>query len=341
VTNSIAVKVAEGSQPPQVWLDLLTAADAVSFFHEELWVRAVSSHMPAITGQWLIARNEGRVVGGLALTRRTKGPLHAWEGHHAGTPGWPVLIAGLPADIQAETLHALLEASTTLGRGPRSLGLGLTLPPAWDQRLAPTLSALGFQRSPVHAAVLPLIGGLDHVEMHVLKKNRRNERNRSLKAGCVASCREDTTDLSEFHAIYRTACQGWGVPPVPEELCADLLTDGSGKVFLTAIHFEGQLIGGHLCLRDGDMVTAWLGATSADHKHLFPSTVLIWTDIQEACRRGAAWLDLGGHGGQAGVANFKKLLGAETIERGLWQVAPTTTRILRGAVDRLRRRGGA
>ncbi|MBU1074037.1 hypothetical protein KKG45_12395, partial [bacterium] len=82
----------------------------------------------------------------------------------------------------------------------------------------------------------------------------------------------------------------------------------------------------------------WLAATvPARSKEFFPSTLLVWTDLEEACRRGAAWLDLGAHGGQAGVANFKKLVGAEELIRGCYTRHAAGGRIWR-LTRRLRRR---
>lgn len=341
MTDGVDITLAEGPRPPKVWGDLLTSTARVSFFHEELWTRVIATHLPNFSGQWLIARLDGQPVGGLALIRRERGALRSWEGHHAGTPGWPVIRSDVSGDSRDRILDALVEAAAALGRGSRSLGLVLSLPPEWDERLGPSLKRHGFRRTGVPSAVLPLAGGIDHVEMNVFKGNRRNERNRAFKAGCLATCREGSEELKEFHVIYRDACTRWDVDPVPEEMCRDLLDDGSGKVFQISVHNEGRLIGAHLCLRDGDVVTAWIGATDPAARQLFPATVIVWTELQEACRRGAAWLDLGGHGGLSGVANFKKLLGAETIERGCWDLTPRPVRLARGLVERFGRRSGS
>lgn len=331
---------ADGPRPPAAWHALLRAADAVSFFHEEAWAAAVTAHLPGREGAWLLVLAGERPVAGLALVRSRRGPLHRWAGHEAGTPAAPLLAAGLAPDIREAALTALLRAAADLATAPGSLGLTLHLPPAWDARLGARLAALGFRRHDDPAAVLPLAGGLKHVEMHVLKKNRRNERNRAFKAGVTAEVREDDRHLDAFHALYARACAGWGVSPVPAAFCRDLLRDAGGKAFLVTAHLDGAVIGGHFCLRDGDRVTAWLGATDPDRNDRFPATVLIWADLQEACRRGAALLDLGGHGGQAGVRNFKKLLGAGTWPRARWERVPAAGRLAR-AVTGLRRRGSS
>lgn len=338
MASSADTILATGPRPPAAWGDLLRTAAEVSFYHEEPWAAAVTGHIPGCEGGWLLARQDGRPVAGLALVRTRRGPLHRWLGHYAGVPSPPLLAADLGPAGREAALLSLVQGCTDLAGRARCLGLALHLPPAWDAALARSLAARGFRRQDDPAAVLPLAGGLRHVEMHVFKKNRRNERNRAFKAGVRAEVHADDRHLAAFHAIYRDACRRWGSPPVPEAFCSDLLRDAAGKAFLVTAHRDDEVLGGHLCLRDGDQVTAWLGATAPARNDLFPATVLVWTDLQEACRRGAVRLDLGGHGGQAGVRNFKRLLGADTLRRGRWERTPPAARLLRSAAG-LRRRG--
>ena len=106
-----------------------------------------------------------------------------------------------------------------------------------------------------------------------------------------------------------------------------LLLRGRGGAFLSWVRCEGRVIGGHFNLHAGATVTAWVGATLPEHNDKFPATLLIWTDIEEACRRGAARLDLGGSGGVAGVARFKELLGAQEETRASWEIAAPAYRL--------------
>jgi CelD/BcsL family acetyltransferase involved in cellulose biosynthesis len=122
-----------------------------------------------------------------------------------------------------------------------------------------------------------------------------------------------------------------------------LLADGGGDVYCTTVRRDGALLGAHLCLQAGGTVTAWVGSTVDTARDstrggtddVFPATMLVWADLEEACRRGASRLDLGGHGGQRGVAQFKELLGALTLERAMWR---RTSRL--GAAAQAMRRGG-
>ncbi len=327
--------------PPDGWTHLMAAAGEVRFVHEPFWTRAVCDHLDDHDGRWLLVEQGGRPVAGIPLVVSRKGPLNLWEGHHQGVPTAPLLAEDLPPERRHAVLATLLDGCRQLALGSRVLAFSLYLDPLWDGSLGADLHGLGFRRSAVSTAGLPLIGGIDQVERTVLKKNRRNERNRALKMGCKAEISTAPEDLDAFQAIHAEAARRWGVPTVPAAMIRQLVSEGAGKVFLSLVRFEDRLIGGHFCWHDGDEIFAWLGATLPQHNDKFPATLLIWNDLEEACRRGASWLDLGGSGGLEGVSNFKKLLGAEERERGAWSLAPWSGRLLRGVHGLVTRRGRA
>jgi CelD/BcsL family acetyltransferase involved in cellulose biosynthesis len=125
--------------------------------------------------------------------------------------------------------------------------------------------------------------------------------------------------VREYYGIYERAARHWGVEPAPLALLEALLNDPEGRVFFICVRFEGKVIGGHLNLHFGDRVLAWNGVTDpALARSHFPSTLCFWGDLAEACRRGAAWLDMGGSGGVDSLLGFKKYFGAELQMRGLY-----------------------
>ncbi len=333
----VVVSVARGAEPPADWETLLAAAPAPGFTHRPIWTRALAEHLPGREGVWLLARDGDRPVAGLSLLETRRGPFRVVEGHFDGTCGAPLVAGDLPEDLARSAVAALVDALDARTRNPLNLTTALHLPAAWDRRLAPSLAQMGFRRTEVAVAVMPLSQGLEHVEYNLLKKNRRNERNKALRRGCVLDVTDDPAVLEAWYPLYRAAARRWGTEPIDRGLLADLLAGGGGEVFCTTVSFEGQLLGAHFNFVDGDTVIAWLAASARERsKELFPSTLLVWADLEEACRRGAAWLDLGAHGGQTGVANFKKLLGAEEIVRGSYVRHSAGGRVWR-TLRRLRR----
>jgi len=319
--------IAGGERPEPAW-ERLHAACGGGVAGVGAWTAALCAHLPRRAGVWATVAEGGEAVGGLGWLESARGPFRTLEAHHAGVPCDLLLHPGLDPVRRREVLAILLGAWTAAARAPRTLAATLHAEgPVADDVAAP-LAAAGFRRTVVPVAYFPLTQGLAHVEAHLLKKNRRNERNRSLRRGCATAVTSDPAIVDEFLPIYHAASRRWGASPLPSALLSGLLAGGGGRVYCTTVRREGVLLGAHLCLEAGGTVTAWVGSTVEDAHDVFPATLLVWADLEEACRRGAQRLDLGGHGGQQGVAQFKELLGALTLERAMWR---RTTRLAAAA----------
>lgn len=316
--------VTEEPRPPAEWERLVAGAPGATFFHTRLWTETLARCVPGATPLWWTARRGGDCLGGLVAVRRRRGPWSFLESHYAGTAGGPLVAGGLPPAEQDAVAAALLAAFARAGRRPGSLAASVAFAAAAGARWGEVAARAGLRPRLVPALVLPLAGGLAAVEYGVLPKNRRNERNRALRRGCTHGVSDDPAVCAEYYPIYLAAASRWGERPVPLALLQGLLRDGGGAVFLSWVRREGRLIGAHLCFHHGDEVVAWNGTTDPAHHDVFPATVLVWTDVVEACARGAARLDLGGSAGVGGVARFKELLGAAPENRLFcqWTAAP-------------------
>jgi len=332
--------VAVTHAPPAAWAEFLTSAAGVEFFHTTLWTESVTRHIPGCKPYWLSIRHDDRLVGGLVALRQRTGWFTRFVSSHEGTCGGPVVRGDLSTEFQEQIVATLLEryAESLTGRCLQlSFTWAATVVEQWD-RLA---QVAGWSGRTVPGAVIPLVGGLEHVERYIFKKNRRNERNRALKRGCISGVTRDPELLAQYYPIYLASARRWGITPTPLNLLQELLIDPGEHVFLSYVQYEDELIGGHVNFGWGRRVTAWNGATLAEHNDKFPATLLIWTDIVEACQRGAEILDLGGSGGIATLANFKKLLGASEEIRIHYQKTRRCYRWLRQARSLLRRRDGS
>ncbi|MBK9302722.1 MAG: GNAT family N-acetyltransferase [bacterium] len=315
---AVVLDFERGARPGPSWRRLRAACGG-GLAGAGFWTAALCDHLPRRTGVWATVAEAGEAVGGLGWLETARGPLRTLEAHHAGVPCDLLLHPDLDPARRRDVLAALLGAWTAAARAPLALAATLHAEgPAADD-VAASLAAAGFRRTAVPVAYFPLAQGLEHVEAHLLKKNRRNERNRSLRRGCATAVTSEPAVIDEFLPIYHAASRRWGARPLPAALLRGLLADGGGRVYCTTVRREGVLLGAHLCLEAGGTVTAWVGSTVEDPHDVFPATLLVWADLEEACRRGASRLDLGGHGGQQGVAQFKELLGALTLERAMWR----------------------
>jgi len=315
--------------PPDGWAALLADDPEATFFHTPLWSDALVRHAGGVTPLWFVAREAGRCLGGLSAVARRRGPLRLLQSHFDGTAGGPLVAPDLPEETRDAVAAALLAAWARAARRPDVAAASLILSTGADARWGDRLARAGWRRRDLPYAAIPLAGGPEAVAYGVLPKNRRNERNRALRRGCTAGVTDAAAVLAEYYPIYLAAARRWGVSPTPEALLRELLARGGGAAFLSWVRRDGRLIGGHVCFRHGAEVVAWNGATLPEHAEVFPATLLVWTDIVEACRGGAQRLDLGGSGGVAGVARFKELLGARFALRGRWETASPPYRLWR------------
>jgi hypothetical protein len=329
------LELAVTTDPPAGW-DELAAAAATDFFSSRLFVTAYARHHPGARVLWLGARRGKRLVGGLAAIGASRCGFSSWHSLPAGTSGGPLVNPDLAGDLHDLVGIELVERFAAELRG-RRVAAALNLASAADARWRVALVRRGWSHSAIPAAFIPTSGDLEHVEYSVLPKKRRNERNRGLRRGAVLGTSYDPDDAAAFYAIYGRAAGGWGGEPIPLPLIQQLLSEGQPAVFLCTVRYGGRLIGAHLNLQHGDRVTAWLGATLPEyHRELFPATLLIWQGIVECIERGCRTFDLGGHAGRTKLAEFKRHLGAETEQRGLYRRERAWWRQLR----RLRSRAG-
>ncbi|HPE05777.1 MAG TPA: GNAT family N-acetyltransferase [Thauera sp.] len=325
---------------PADWTDLLDADPAADAWHCPFWIEAVARHRPGTRPLWLVVRDGGRLVAGLAALE-TPGATGRLDSGPDGTAGGPVVRADLPAD-QAMAAARLLVDALLERRGGALRGCGISLNPGHEQRWSSLLAGdARFRRRDVASAVLDLEGGAEAAGAR-FNKAKRNERSRGLRRGVVAEVSTCAADLEAWHALHAQAAAHWGVAPLPLGLVRELVdhrpgADGAGA-FFTCVRLEGQVVGGHLNLHRGPWVTAWSGVTDpALARTHFPSTVAVWGDVEEACRRGARWLDLGASGGIDSLSEFKRSLGARMLPRG-WYLAES---LPRRALRRVLGQGGA
>ncbi|MFH1842900.1 MAG: GNAT family N-acetyltransferase [bacterium] len=325
---------------PAEWAEFLQDAAGVEFFHTTLWTESVTRQIPDCVQHWITVRCDEGLVGGLVALRQQTGWFQRLVSSHEGTCSGPLVRSDLPAALQEQIVATLLDRYAESLRG-RCLQVSFTWAAAAVQRWDRLAQVAGWSGQAVPGAVIPLEGGLEFVERHIFKKNRRNERNRALKRGCVAGVTQDPELLAQYYPIYLASARRWGITPTPLSLLRELLVAAGEHVFLSYVLFADELIGGHVNFHWGQRVTAWNGATLAEHNDKFPATLLIWTDISEACQRGATVLDLGGSGGIATLAKFKKLLGASEEARVHYQKTRRFHRWLRLGRSLLRRQDGS
>ncbi len=332
-----ALQVKRDDAPPLDWDLLLEAGGHADYFHTAHWTVCARDHHPGLDAFWLTARLDDKLVGGLAGVRRSK-PVMRWESNLEGTSGGPLIDASLSEIQRTFVFQALMEAYM----GLRGTGLGTTcvsLNHPQVELFGPLMrdSSWQWESQEIPAAVIPLAGGLEFIEMNLMKRNKRNERNRGLRRGARVEITNDPNVLADYYSIYEQASHRWNIPATPLSFLQALLADeglvqpGISRTFFTCILLEDKVIGGHLNLQFRDRVIAWNGVTDPQFaKTHFPATLAVWGDLVESCRRNASLLDLGGSGGVVSLEGFKKNFGATNEMRGHYVLDSRGMKLLRG-----------
>ncbi len=307
---------------PADWDDLVRLDPGAEYTHTAHWLNSVCKCYRESEPLVLTVRREGHLIAGLSAVMHKTRLLKRLDSSLEGTTGGPLLDSDLDREARERLFLLLTRTFGSLRQGPLT-ALGMALNAGAEESFGPLLrQESGWARQELATAVVSLAGGIADVEKNKLVNNKRNERNRGLRRGAEVFTTRDPKWLARYYPLYLRAARHWGVRPVPEALLRELLAGAqgpglAGDVFFTCATLEGKVIGGHLNLHLGDRVFAWNGVTDpAFARTHFPATLCVWGDLQEACRRGARWLDLGASDVAASLLSFKKFFGAELEMRG-------------------------
>jgi len=119
-----------------------------------------------------------------------------------------------------------------------------------------------------------------------------------------------------YYEMLRAASERWGIgqPHFPKALLDGLLLTGGNDVEIWFAEQDGHPIGGGIVLYGSQELFFWSAAMRPEYARLRPSNALNVALIRAACERGARWYNLGASEGLAGVARFKRGLGATEVE---------------------------
>jgi hypothetical protein len=325
---------------PDAWDGLLATAPAHDLTHTRAWLALLADTVPGASLRLLLATHAGQITGGLAAVARRRRGLDQLESSHEGQPGGPVLAGGLPAAVRQATLAALCRAYADL-LGGRTALVTQTLAEAQLLQEVPAVADARWQATDFTASVVDCRGGLEHVERELWTNNRRNERNRGLKRGCVLAVETDPAVVEEWYPLYRRVAVAWAQDPVPAALVAGALRRAPERFLMTTCRRDGELLGGHVLYRWDDRLVAWQSAVRPESlRELFTTTLLYWQDVTVTCTEGRQALDFGGNVGRDSLADFKRRCGGRPEPRRQLVAASRLGRLLRGVRGRLRRDRG-
>lgn len=200
------------------------------------------------------------------------GSYRIWSGwtHFPTSPGWT-------ADLDRSTIEKILKQVQRFRA--RSL--------LWQVRfdhgaLAQTLLSLGISHGQFPVYVLDLDGGHERVFARY-NATLRNEVRSARRRGVIVRHTSDLHDVLAYQVIYNKIAQDKNRPLLfPARMTLDLLKLGDVARFMVA-EYEGAIIGGLMCLRDGNTIYPLHIAHDRNYNHLFPGVALYDAAIKWAC----------------------------------------------------------
>lgn len=253
------------------------------------------------------------------VTRRIA-PLSMALALPLGLEGRPLALAGTPGPGH---LEALFDALDGCGRLDVAGGAGGSPPAAGEVSLQTT-------------HVLDLSPGFEELWAHAFGAKTRNMCRKAERGGVTVTPESRPEAVAVYQSLYRASALGWGysVPPYPDALFAALLSNEHAELWLARAGHEA--VAGAVMLRGSEDLLYWSGAMNREFRHLAPSNAIIRAVVEDACRRGIAYLDFGSSAGISGVETFKRSFGAQ--EREYRTVSLTTLRYRQ--LERARRAAG-
>jgi hypothetical protein len=329
------VRVRTQPDPPAGWDELVAADPASSPSHRSGLAEAFAAVRPGQTVEYLVAEDAIGLAGGVVLcASRVVGVewLHAL----------PMTLPGAPVARPScrDAVDAALAEAFAARAGAASLAGG-----EWVcYRPGAPVAEAHLERLPGEtrrhrAAVIDIRGG--GARRWESDKRERYELRRAARAGVRYA--EDPDALEACYALHLAQSRRWlGHRPLPLALLRRLLADpGRGRRPLARLfcaHGPRRLLGGLLVLDHEHETLAWWSGAHPEARGVAAFRSLVVWAIEWAAAAGRERFNLGGSAGLAGVASFKRALGAAEIEYPVRWLAPARTGSRARLVAALQRR---
>ena len=177
-----------------------------------------------------------------------------------------------------------------------------------------------------------------------LNTTKRRDVKLSQKEGAEIIDTKEPDDIKSYYYLlknlYRTKIK---TPLFPYEFFEKIINTSNGKLFV--IKFQGNVIGGSLCVSFSDQILYEWFVCGEDrkYKNIYPSTLATWAAIAYASENGIKYFDMMGAGKPEqdyGVREFKAKFGGKLVEHGrfLYLTRPFLYKIGKKAIEFIKKR---
>ncbi|MGV8083339.1 MAG: GNAT family N-acetyltransferase [Coriobacteriia bacterium] len=178
----------------------------------------------------------------------------------------------------------------------------------------------GFEATGDFTHVLPIERGSDAVFNSMSPKQRQKLR-RAANEGVRIEEHTDEYGVSQMYKLYRCSAARWGEQTTwlrPESFLRTAVSLGSRNVRILLTMIEDKPIGGQVDYLYGNVCSGGWRGFDYEYRDLYPNLAILWAAIDDACKRGMKWFDLGSSAGLEGVIESKERYGAVPIAYRRW-----------------------
>ncbi len=167
----------------------------------------------------------------------------------------------------------------------------------------------GVDKTHRECSMIDLTEGFDEYWAHGLSATRRKICRRN-RGEIIIRPLDNEGEVDRFYGIYLEESSKWGgVHPYPIDLFRELYRRRGGGVVIWGAFRGGRLLGGHVDMYFGKMAQAWQAGMSEESYEYGAGVLLVVAAVEEACRRGIRFFNLGSSGGNEGLLYFKRSMG--------------------------------
>ncbi len=280
-------------------IEFISAFEGATFFHSPAWLDILSESFPRFECGWLTAREGGRLVGLMPVTKVKMGPAFKLHALPFGTYGDPLAL-------EPGLRKTLLDAFFSIASSPRCAGAGVNLLGFQEGLEMPR----GWKRRTEECRMITLPDSFDEYRSRGMNRKRRQLCNRCEREGVVARRLEGESDLKLFYDSYLHGASGWGgVHPYPMEFFESLLKRTKEGVCFWGAFIGDSLLAAHVDFYFGRTAQAWQAGVTPQAHEYDAAAYLVMVAVSEAISRGSSIFNLGSSDGDAGMIFFKESMG--------------------------------
>lgn len=304
----------EPAVDPVAWNLLLLGDPDATFFHDRIWMDALTSVYPHFhPGYILLSEDDGRLVGGMPFVRATRFGLTQILSMPFGTYGTP--LASPAASISVARVRALLaERWRQLARGARVVRAHLVpFTPGVPDPGAAWLSPTWRMKERTH--IIPLSVGFEEIWFRRYDKENRTASRKAVRLGVVVAEEPGRAAARVLDRLYRGQSGEWqGHAPYREGLFERLAASGGERVRIWVARQNGEPVFAAMAFYLRDTVMPWVSGSTPGARALCAGNLIHKVMIEDGCSRGFASYNFGGSGGQPGIEAFKVAFGGEAFD---------------------------